>query len=237
MERIYALAGAMSSLFGEKVPIRFGEDNPFGVSGGKSTPNSGVSVELDIECSTVSRDTYGLSFRRARLDAARTLNPAFEDRAGAAQEMGVTNEYLRRLESGEKRPGFEMLETMAKTYNVLVGDLFPSSAPKGTEMDRVLASLMSLPPTPRTILMTQFEGMARALAASIADVQTRAEALRVVGEHGINEERSNVSQRTQIEDDAPPMHGLELGKDESPSRNGEYRAQRNRPRPTGKPNP
>jgi transcriptional regulator with XRE-family HTH domain len=120
-------------------------------------------------------DIYGAHFRRARLDASRRLAlPEYEDRATAARAIGVSDSFLKQIENGQKRPSFEVLENIARTYNVPLGDLFPTSTPKGTEADRLLGPLMMLPATPRTLLMAQFEGMARALAASIADVQLRA---------------------------------------------------------------
>lgn len=131
----------------------------------------------------VEKDLYAVGFRRARLDAARRLcRDELLHIGPAAAVIGLSKSQLEQIEAGKRRPSFETLLAMAAAYNVLPGDLLPTTAPKGSEVDRVLGSLMVLPPTPRVLLMQQFEGMARALAASIADVQARAEAERVISD-------------------------------------------------------
>jgi DNA-binding Xre family transcriptional regulator len=159
----------------------------------------------------------------AAIERARLSN------AEVAARVGVTDDAVRKWRRGE---GVKLsnLERLAAALGVLVGDLLPNSGGGAAlEMfEPLAAALMGL---------DQDEIRDQILMLSNQTWLVKNAILRRVGKPGINEERSNVSQRTQIEDDAPPMHGLELGKDESPSRNGEYRAQRNRPRPTGKPNP
>lgn len=123
-----------------------------------------------IVCGTnVERDTYGLHFKRVRMDAARRLNrPEIEDRSFAAREIGISESFLKKLESGEKRPAFETLQAMARTYNCFEGDLLPSMAPKGTDADRILGPLFSIPEPTRSLFVTQMEAFARTLAAGMA---------------------------------------------------------------------
>jgi transcriptional regulator with XRE-family HTH domain len=132
----------------------------------------------------VPADLYGQTFKKARFDAARRLSkPELEDRSEAAREMGVSDAFLRKLESGEKRPGFETLEHMAKAYNCLPGDLLPSLAPKGPEVDRILGPVMTMPQASRSLFLTQLESLAKVVAASIAMArdEMRAEVAENVG--------------------------------------------------------
>jgi transcriptional regulator with XRE-family HTH domain len=125
----------------------------------------------------VTEDIYGQLFRRTRLEAAvRLARPDFADRAVAAREIGLSDSFLKKIESGEKRPGFETLRAMARAYNCREGDLLPSLAPKGPEVDRILAPLLSLDPDTRALFITQMEAFARTLASSINTAVERAQA-------------------------------------------------------------
>jgi hypothetical protein len=85
----------------------------------------------------------------------------------AAAAIGISVSALKKYESGERRPSFEMLETMANAYGVLMGDLLPSSAPRGPQVDAILAPLSVLPPLQREAFITQMSAMARMLGSAI----------------------------------------------------------------------
>lgn len=116
------------------------------------------------------RDIYSQGFRRARLEAAaRLARPEMANPEAAAREIGISRSMLDQIEMGKKRPSFETLESMARAYNVLPGDLLPSLAPKGPEVDRILGPLMTLPQTARSMFIVQMESLARTLAMSIRE--------------------------------------------------------------------
>jgi transcriptional regulator with XRE-family HTH domain len=163
------------------------------------------------------------------IDAA--INRALLSNAEIAARVGVTDDAVRKWRRGE---GVKLsnLERLADALGVLVGDLLPNSGGGAVSevFEPLAAALMGL---------DRDEIRDQVLLLSSQTTLMRNAILQRVGKPGINEERSNVSRtQHQIEDDAPPIHGLELGEDdESPSRNGEHRAQRNRPSPRGKGNP
>jgi transcriptional regulator with XRE-family HTH domain len=118
----------------------------------------------------VETQNYGPSFKRARYEAARRLGlPELENRAEAAKRMGIADASLKKLENGDRRPGLEMLEDMARAYGCMVGDLLPSSTPRGPEADKIMGPLMSLPFPSRSLFIEQMGALARMLAAQIAD--------------------------------------------------------------------
>jgi transcriptional regulator with XRE-family HTH domain len=134
----------------------------------------------------VERDIYAQSFKRARLEAARRLSrPDFEERAEAARAIGISESMLKQLETGTRRPGFETLEDMARAYSCLPGDLLPSLAPKGPEVDRILGPVMTMPQASRSLFLTQLESLAKVVAASIA--MARDEMRAEVAENAGNE--------------------------------------------------
>lgn len=113
-------------------------------------------------------DYYGQHFKRARLEAARSLNNEFAERAEAAKAIGVSDSYLKKIESGDRRPSFDMLQAMARAYNRLEGDLLPSMAPRGAEADRILGPLLTIPEPMRAMFITQMEAFARTLSTGMA---------------------------------------------------------------------
>lgn len=139
------------------------------------------------------KDLYGQTFRRARLEAAARLGLPLDDRAAAAQLIGLSDGFLKKIEAGEKRPSFETLEAMARVYNVMIGDLFPTSAPRGAEVDRVLGPLMALEPRTRDRFMSEIGALARTLATEMHYAQTLAtDADRDARVAGKGEERAVV---------------------------------------------
>jgi transcriptional regulator with XRE-family HTH domain len=115
-----------------------------------------------------AQDSSGAEFRRARFEAAtRLARPEFMGMEAAAAAIGISVSALKKYESGERRPSFEMLETMANAYGVLMGDLLPSSAPRGPQVDAILAPLSVLPPLQREAFITQMSAMARMLGSAI----------------------------------------------------------------------
>lgn len=121
--------------------------------------------------------------------------PELESVDAAAKHLGITRGYLYKVENGEKKPSFEMLEAMAEAYGVLMGDLLPSSAPRGPEVDRILGPIAALPPEIRSSFITQVEGMARVFMGA-------ANAMRSIG---YAEARSEAGAIKRPADDLPAM--------------------------------
>lgn len=120
---------------------------------------------------------YGPYLTRARLDAAKRLHlQELEDVPKAAARIGITKSYLYKLEGGRDKPTLDMLEKIASAYGVLPGDILPSTALSGPEVDRIVAPIMTLPEPTRSSFITQMEAFARALAAGIANAQLMMEA-------------------------------------------------------------
>lgn len=131
-----------------------------------------------------SRDTYGQIFRRVRLEAvSRLANDAFDTLEGAAREIGISTNMLKAIEKGERRPSFETLQAMARAYNVMEGDLLPSSAPSGPEVAKIIGPLATLPNGTRGRFITQMAAFATILATemnaireiSLAEITDRGE--------------------------------------------------------------
>jgi transcriptional regulator with XRE-family HTH domain len=121
----------------------------------------------------MAQSAYGVSLRRARYDAARRLGmPELESVDEAAKILGITRGYLYKVENGEKKPSFDMLETMAEKYGVLMGDLLPSSSIATPETDRILAPVLSLPPELRNLYMQDMEATARRYLAGMNLMRT-----------------------------------------------------------------
>ncbi len=151
----------------------------------------------------MDKDIYGQTFRRARMDAARRLaRPEYEeDRSAAAAAIGISDSFLKKIESGEKRPAFETLSAMAKAYNVLEGDLLPSMAPKGAQADRILGPLMAIPEPARSLFITQMESFARILSSQMGAASEVAAFTRAAVSAG-----SIVSSRSA--DESPAQYGI-----------------------------
>jgi DNA-binding Xre family transcriptional regulator len=149
--------------------------------------------------------------------------------AEVAGRVGVTDDAVRKWRRGE---GVKLsnLERLADALGVLVGDLLPNSGGGAAlEMfEPLAAALMGL---------DEQEIRDQILLVSDQTRLMRNAILSRVEKRGISEGRSNVDRTpTREEDDAPPMHGLELGKDESPS-NGKANAPRHGPANRSKGNP
>ena len=120
----------------------------------------------------VEATNFGPHFKRARLDAARRLDTRFEERSYAAAQMGCSDSFLKKVESGEKRPSLDTLEDMASAYGCHVGDLFPSQTPRGPEADAILGPLLVLPPDSRGRVITQISAFARMIASEADYIAT-----------------------------------------------------------------
>lgn len=108
--------------------------------------------------------------------ANRLVLPELASVDAAARFLGISRGYLYKLENGEKKPSFEMLETIAEKYGVMMGDLLPSSSPRGGEIDRLIAPLAMLPRDTQSRLITQLAAFARALAGEYDALKATAQA-------------------------------------------------------------
>lgn len=147
----------------------------------------------------------------------------------AAARVGIGADAVYRFERDANSPSLETLDKMAAAYGVLAGDLIPNSGGGAAleVFEPLAAALMGLSQEDVREQVLLLANQARLVRNAI---------LRGVEKRGISEGRSNVGGHTKQEDDAPPIHGLELGEDEGPS-NGKDDAQRNRPAHPRKNNP
>lgn len=155
------------------------------------------------------QDSYGAEFRRARFEAAtRLARPEFMGLEPAAAAVGISASALKKIELGERRPSFEVLEAMAKAYGVLMGDLLPSSAPRGPQVDAILAPLSLIPPLQREAFITQMSAMARMLGSAITTAVESAVMSRIdeSGNYGVSSARP--SQPLDSNDQAVGVPGL-----------------------------
>lgn len=82
-------------------------------------------------------ETFGDRLKRYRIDAKMSV-------ADFALEIGVTPDYVMKLESGKRGRAFDRLPVIAKAVNCRIDDLFPemdeaASAPEQTEEERKTA--------------------------------------------------------------------------------------------------
>jgi transcriptional regulator with XRE-family HTH domain len=139
----------------------------------------------------VESPNYGVYLRRARIEAAdRLVRPELREVKDAADYLGITRGYLYKLENGEKKPSFEMLELMAERYGVLIGDLLPNSALRGPVADRLTAQVLGLPDVMRDMFMRQVEGFAASINAGYDSIRAEFHVSHAV-ENGISSRSSS----------------------------------------------
>ncbi len=76
-----------------------------------------------------------------------------------AKTVGITSQFVLRLESGQRAPSFKILGTLASTLGVDPGDLFQATRPASTKAGR-------MPP----LALVQLEGAASRLSPADLDM-------------------------------------------------------------------
>lgn len=191
---------------------------------GKMDTGGRLLCSTALLCAPVEQvHPYGLHFRRTRLAAAiRLARPDYETLDGAARAIGISESALKQIESGKRRPSLETLEDMARAYNLLPGDMLPSSAPSGPEVAQIIGPLATLPPDTRSRFITQMSAFAIILATELNEMRAAMAETRMYASVPVDSgHKSNEYAATPNKADGPPMYGLDLGEGADQSGEGQ----------------
>ena len=101
------------------------------------------------------------------------VRAGYETVEDAAVAIGLTRPYLNAIETGAKRPSFDVLERMGSAYSCELGDLLPTTAPHMGDLEPLAALLIGFESSERRSIVLQLSNLARSMYNAVNNQETR----------------------------------------------------------------